>query len=192
MINWQSLFYNLCNQKSTVIQFPYILQNIYPTEYEFQDKELRAWRAMFFACECINITLVSKKELFIEFWSKVSNPTADRELLKSFYENNLMQLNKKISAPVPEPQPNLQDITFWDIFRETLLLNKRGSDDKDNVKMSSYHVDPKTELPILYLSDNKSELWKKFSETYPNSMKRNNFIARLSNSTNLKYRENLG
>ncbi|CAG8744545.1 20660_t:CDS:2, partial [Racocetra persica] len=32
---------------------------------------------------------------------------------------------------------------------------------------------------------------KKFNETYPNGMKRTTFIVRLSNSTNLKYCEDL-
>src|SRR5256885_15057156 len=40
--------------------------------------------------------------------------------------------------------------------------------DKANVSMSSYKVDSKTNLPILYLQDDKQALWKKFSETYPN------------------------
>lgn len=58
--------------------------------------------------------------------------------------------------------------------------------------MSSYHIDAKTGLPVLYLRDQKSELWNKFTETYPNGMKRSTFMARLKNSTNLKYRDDLG
>src|SRR6266498_40850 len=58
--------------------------------------------------------------------------------------------------------------------------------------MSSYKVDPKTGLPILYLRDQKCDLWKKFIETYPNGMKKTAFLARLNNCTNLKYREDLG
>ena len=58
--------------------------------------------------------------------------------------------------------------------------------------MSSYKVDPKTGLPILYLRDQKCNLWEKFIETYPNGMKKTAFLARLNNCTNLKYREDLG
>jgi hypothetical protein len=64
--------------------------------------------------------------------------------------------------------------------------------DRENVAMSSYHIDAKTGLPVLYLRDQKSELWNKFTETYPNGMKRSTFMARLKNSTNLKYRDDLG
>ena len=63
--------------------------------------------------------------------------------------------------------------------------------DKANVNMSSYKVDPKTNMPILYLKDQKSELWKKFSIQYPDGMKKTSFIARLTNATYLKYRDDL-
>jgi len=46
--------------------------------------------------------------------------------------------------------------------------------------MSSYCVDPKTNLPLLYLKDNKEALWQKFEATYPNGIKRTSFIARLA------------
>jgi hypothetical protein len=63
--------------------------------------------------------------------------------------------------------------------------------DKTNVNMSSYKVDAKTQLPVLYLKDQKSALWEKFSATYPDGMKRTSFMARLQNSR-FKYREDLG
>ncbi|PKY55731.1 kinase-like protein [Rhizophagus irregularis] len=34
----------------------------------------------------------------------------------------------------------------------------------------SYHIDAKTGLPVLYLRDQKCEVWIKFVETYPNGM----------------------
>src|ERR1044072_4732097 len=58
---------------------------------------------------------------------------------------------------------------------------KRFFSDRKNVAMSSYKVDPKTNLPILYLKDQKEVLWHKFSEIYPNSMKRISFMAHISN-----------
>ncbi|RHZ43629.1 hypothetical protein Glove_960g4 [Diversispora epigaea] len=63
--------------------------------------------------------------------------------------------------------------------------------DRENVTISSYQTDAKTGLPILYLRDQKFNLWNKFTETYPNGMKKTAFIARLNNSTNLKYRDDL-
>ena len=64
--------------------------------------------------------------------------------------------------------------------------------DKSNVTMSSYRVDSKTNLPILYLQDQKKALWSKFEETYPNGMKKTSFMARLADCSHLKYREDLG
>ncbi|UZO24704.1 uncharacterized protein OCT59_016999 [Rhizophagus irregularis] len=63
---------------------------------------------------------------------------------------------------------------------------------KSNVTMSSYKVDSKTNLPILYLQDQKEALWTKFEETYPNGMKKTSFMARLANCSHIKYREDLG
>ncbi|RHZ71090.1 hypothetical protein Glove_262g77 [Diversispora epigaea] len=64
--------------------------------------------------------------------------------------------------------------------------------DKSNVSMSSYRVDSKTNLPILYLQDQKKALWSKFEENYPNSMKKALFMTRLANCNHIKYREDLG
>ena len=63
--------------------------------------------------------------------------------------------------------------------------------DKANVTMSSYKIDPKTELPLLYLQDQKSSLWKRFSETYPNGMGRTTFMVKLQEGP-FKYRNDLG
>ncbi|CAG8819376.1 3972_t:CDS:1, partial [Racocetra persica] len=53
--------------------------------------------------------------------------------------------------------------------------------DKDNINMSSYKVDHQTNLPVLYLKNQKNVLWEKFSATYPDGMKRTSFMARLQN-----------
>ena len=63
--------------------------------------------------------------------------------------------------------------------------------DKNNVNMSSYKVEPKTGLPILYLKENKISLWDKYLELYPNGMKRSTFMACLQNGQ-FKYQEDLG
>ncbi|RHZ69442.1 hypothetical protein Glove_283g56 [Diversispora epigaea] len=52
--------------------------------------------------------------------------------------------------------------------------------DKSIVNMSSYKVDPQTKLPVLYLKDNKTALWKKFSKTYPDGFKRTTFMTELA------------
>ena len=63
--------------------------------------------------------------------------------------------------------------------------------DKDNVTMSSYKVDSKTNLPLLYLKDNKKALWDKFEAIYPDGIKRTSFMTRLANGR-FVYREDLG
>jgi len=63
--------------------------------------------------------------------------------------------------------------------------------DKTNVSMSSYKVDSQSELPILYLQDHKKNLWKAYSEMYPNGMSRTTFFLNLQNGR-YKYREDLG
>ena len=55
--------------------------------------------------------------------------------------------------------------------------------DKANVNMSSYKVDAKTQLPVLYLKDQKNTLWEKFAAVYPDGMKHTSFMACLQNSS---------
>jgi hypothetical protein len=63
--------------------------------------------------------------------------------------------------------------------------------DKSIVNMSSYKVDSKTGLPVLYLKDTKDALWDKYSITYPNGIKRSSFMTQLK-SQRFQYREDLG
>lgn len=63
--------------------------------------------------------------------------------------------------------------------------------DKEFVNMSSYKTDAKTGKPILYLQDTKKALWQRFSEEYPNGMRRTSFMTCLGEGQ-YKYRENLG
>ena len=58
--------------------------------------------------------------------------------------------------------------------------------------MSSYQINAKTGLLILYLRNQKLELQNKFVETYSNGMKRTTFMTRLKDFANLKYRDDLG
>jgi len=62
---------------------------------------------------------------------------------------------------------------------------------KDVVNMSSYRNHSKSGLPIMYLQDHKQALWKKFSEEYPNGMRRTAFMTRLQESR-FVYQDDLG
>ena len=48
-----------------------------------------------------------------------------------------------------------------------------------------------TGQPILYLQDHKKALWERFSEQYPNGMRRTSFMAKLQGG-HFIYQENLG
>src|SRR4051812_18583472 len=63
--------------------------------------------------------------------------------------------------------------------------------DKANVSMSSYKVYPITNKPILYLQDQKESLCNKFSETYPNGIKRTTLLKQIKDDPFI-YREDLG
>ncbi|PKK56639.1 hypothetical protein RhiirC2_799605, partial [Rhizophagus irregularis] len=253
--DWTKLFTNWYKQNNTIIQFPDILFQIYPTNYHFQEKELGAWRAMLRASGCTNITPFTKKQYMIEFWTKASNPSSDRDNLINLYESGMLLLiEKKFS------QPDSDSEIFWKSLQKALEINKRGIDgkirilsiiaedftykklkeklkvgnnivnsarkyarlygpgasnliktkrtikrmseikekqflmffqDRSIVTQSSYQVD-KNGLPILYMRDQKTKLWKKFEETFPNGMKKTSFMGRLANCTNIKYRDDMG
>ncbi|GES91818.1 hypothetical protein GLOIN_2v1535567 [Rhizophagus clarus] len=91
-----------------------------------------------------------------------------REIQKNFtISNDLINAAKKYSRvngpgcpakvkPIVKRNciSKIKDIEFESFFS-----------DKENVTMSSYRVDPKTNLPLLYLKDNKEALWQKFEGT---------------------------
>ena len=62
---------------------------------------------------------------------------------------------------------------------------------KEVVNMSSYKTDTSTGQPVLYLQDHKKALWEKFSEQYPNGMRRTSFMTKLKGER-FVYRDNLG
>ena len=63
--------------------------------------------------------------------------------------------------------------------------------DKETVNMSSYKTDTSTGQPVLYLQDHKKALWERFSEQYPNGMRRTSFMTKLRDGR-FVYQENLG
>ena len=99
------------------------MQNIYPIDYQIQDKELRAWKAMFKACGCTNVTPFTKEKSDIEFWSRVSDPSADKETLLNLYNTGLINLG---NSPIIIDK----SIDFWESFKCALNNNKRGLDRK--------------------------------------------------------------
>ncbi|CAB4395570.1 unnamed protein product [Rhizophagus irregularis] len=118
MVNWSQLFHDWYKQDSSIIQFPSILAKIYPEDYKLQDKELRAWRAMFKACGCSNITPFSHEESPIKFWSRAYNDKADRQILENLYNAKLLNIDNK------------KEDLLWESFRDAINSNKRGQNGK--------------------------------------------------------------
>ncbi|EXX54042.1 hypothetical protein RirG_238280 [Rhizophagus irregularis DAOM 197198w] len=123
-LDWSNLFTNWYKQTNTIIQFPTILFQIYPNNYQFQEKELNAWRAMFCAAGCTNITPLVKKKHIIEFWTKASDPSSDRDNLVKLFESEMLLVMEKKS------QPNSESEKIWESLQKALEANKRGVDGK--------------------------------------------------------------
>ncbi|PKB96295.1 hypothetical protein RhiirA5_377311 [Rhizophagus irregularis] len=124
--DWSKLFKNWYEQNNTIIQFPNILFQIYPANYQFQEKELGAWRAMFRASGCINITPFTKKQHMIEFWTKAPDPLSDRDNLANLYKSGMLLLVEKKSSFQPDSEGEI----LWKSLQEALKANKRGIDGK--------------------------------------------------------------
>ncbi|RHZ65438.1 hypothetical protein Glove_315g50 [Diversispora epigaea] len=131
LLDWKKLFDDWLLQKSTIIQIPKMLQKIYPIDYQLQDKEIRAWKAMFKACGCNNVTPFEKDISNIEFWSRALDSSGDQETLINLYNAGLIQLEKKKEI-TSEIEINYNEI-FWESFRFALKNNKRGIDGKIRV-----------------------------------------------------------
>ena len=64
-IDWYKLFENWSIQSSDIIEIQSELSNIYPPNHIFNDRELRAWRALIIAAGGTNITPFDKKESMV-------------------------------------------------------------------------------------------------------------------------------
>lgn len=64
-IDWYKLFENWSLQSSDIIEIQSELSNIYPPNHLFNDRELRAWRALIKAAGGTNITPFGKKESMV-------------------------------------------------------------------------------------------------------------------------------
>lgn len=88
----------------------------------------------------------------------------------------------------PIEKPKLHRLKFK---KEQIDQFERFFMRKDVVNMSSYRTHSKSGLPIMYLQDHKQSLWEKFSEEYPNGMRRTAFMTRLIGSR-FVYQDDLG
>ncbi|CAB4395059.1 unnamed protein product [Rhizophagus irregularis] len=102
---------------SNIIQ--QLLNDLYPPDYEINDREWRAWKAFVRNAGCTNITPFKKGESKFEFWTKAYNPQKDNTTLQILYESGFLQQNPHYSEN--------QSLTFWQAFRDALENTNRGS-----------------------------------------------------------------
>jgi hypothetical protein len=74
-INWYQFFVKWKNQQTNIIEFITHLQQIYPPNYQFSDRELSSWRRMMKIVGCTNITPYKKKESTVSKFSILYNFT---------------------------------------------------------------------------------------------------------------------
>jgi len=80
---------------------------------------------MLHASGCTNITLSTKKQ-YIKFWTKVPNPSFDRENIANLYKSGMLSLVEKKS----QPNNNNEGEIFWKSLQNSLKMNKKGIDGK--------------------------------------------------------------
>nr|CAG8640467.1 12107_t:CDS:2 [Entrophospora candida] len=121
-IDWEHFFQSWQQQKSPIIELHGKLKKLYPINYLFDVRELRAWRAMLRATGCSEITPFSIDKSECEFWSCNSDPLVDQNTLEILYHDGL--LNSK-----PKKIIDASD-RFWECFQKTLKENQTGYDGK--------------------------------------------------------------
>ncbi|GBC43995.2 hypothetical protein GLOIN_2v1884984 [Rhizophagus irregularis DAOM 181602=DAOM 197198] len=126
-IPWYEFLLNWKEYKCNIIELYSALENIYPEEYQFKEREFRAWKALLRSVGCTNITPFDKDKSDKEFWTKAENPIDDKHVLIYLYENNFLDMS------LPDDNPNPIVNKFWSCFNESLKVNKKGIDGKRRI-----------------------------------------------------------
>ncbi|CAG8487691.1 16453_t:CDS:2 [Cetraspora pellucida] len=117
---WHRVFQIWKQQKSNVIELHTHLNKVYSLDHELREREARAWRAIFCAVGCTNITPYNKQISKNEYWTNTSDPDKDRDILKTLYEDGILNIS---------PQA-LTIKAFWDCFWDSYNANLKGTNDK--------------------------------------------------------------
>ncbi|PKY33387.1 hypothetical protein RhiirB3_452236 [Rhizophagus irregularis] len=142
------------------------------------------------AAGCTDVTPFDSNISSYKFWTKSANPVVDqgadgkcRILSIIAQEFTYHDLQEKLGKFARINGPGCTSLQKVKISRNSRLTQEMQDQfeiffqDKANVAMSSYKMDPKTDLPILYLLDQKQTLWKRFSEIYLNGIEKNNIYG---------------
>ncbi|RIB09015.1 hypothetical protein C2G38_2209993 [Gigaspora rosea] len=104
-------------QPNYIVELRSALQLIYPTEYEIDDREFQAWKAMLKYIGCSDVTPYEKNQSKFEFCSRSTTSNSDKSSLSILY-------NLGFVIPTPSYSTN----TFWSSFHKFLNINKYGID----------------------------------------------------------------
>ncbi|CAB5124315.1 unnamed protein product [Rhizophagus irregularis] len=195
-IEWYKLFVRWDQNECNVIELNSELKLLYPPEHQFSDRELGAWLSMLRVAGCSDITPWShdKSGKSERILSIIANDFTYEELEYNLGVASYTVLESRRHAVLngfgapPIEKPKFYRLKFKieqiDQFDSFFMR-------KNIVNMSSYRTHSKSGLPIMYLQDHKQALWEKFSEEYPNGMRRIAFMTRLQGSR-FVYQDNLG
>ncbi|CAB4403892.1 unnamed protein product [Rhizophagus irregularis] len=172
-IQWNEFFIKWYNEIKTVIELITSLKKIYLPDYIFNEREMRAWRAILNHAGCVNITPYTKE----------ISPIAQGSIFEArkYARANgpsciiLKKPIRKVKRITPEQQRQ------FDSFFQ----------DKAHVIMSSYKTDAKTGKSVVYLKNTKNILWEKFKNSFPNGIKHTTFYTQLMGQRYV-YQEDLG
>ncbi|GES94086.1 hypothetical protein GLOIN_2v1767205 [Rhizophagus clarus] len=171
--DWSELFKKWYEQNNTIVRFPDILFQIYPDGYQFQEKELDAWD---------NLIEVYKSGILLLEDDSSFQPNDEGKIfwknLQKALEANKRGIDRKIRilSIVSENFKYKKLKEELKVGNNTINAAKKhvrlygpGAPNRSNITQSSYQVD-KNGLPILYIRDQKTKLWKKFEESFPNGL----------------------
>ncbi|CAB5383586.1 unnamed protein product [Rhizophagus irregularis] len=124
---WYRVFNRWYNQKSTIIEIKSFIHEVYNDNHEIGTRELRAWRAIFGAVGCKNITPFKGDISTMEFWSRAKDSKSDEEIIFNLYSNGF--LNTKLNSTIRNKEFDYYKDTanvFWYSFCESFDANPNG------------------------------------------------------------------
>ncbi|CAB4490494.1 unnamed protein product [Rhizophagus irregularis] len=126
-LNWHKFFIEWKEQESNIIEFMAHLKPLYPPNYEFNDRELRAWRLMMKSVGCTNIMPYKKEKSKPEFWTCAVNSSSDSTALLYLFNKNLLNgvYNNEAEFKKENNQLKITIDKFWKCFKEAIKRNTK-------------------------------------------------------------------
>ncbi|PKK64346.1 hypothetical protein RhiirC2_787633 [Rhizophagus irregularis] len=146
-INWHQFFISWTESDVTIIDLKFHLKIIYPHNYNFDEREFRAWKAILHASGCTNVTPWLCGESEIELWTKSSNPTTEQETLSSLFKVGLL-------TPILIHMPNATHFTYDELQNNLGVRRHTISESRKHARTNRYEA-PVLAKPIIH--------WKRFT-----------------------------